>query len=108
MTKKTTAATLIVSIALLAVPLFAQQQPASTQTPSSDQAREMKVKYAAARAKVQSDPEYQAAVKRADEARRAAEQLFFAKMRRADPSISAYLDRLEGKAPSAPAAKSAP
>lgn len=77
------------------------QQPAASPTPDAEQVRAMKMKYAAARTKVQADPEYQAAVKRAEEARRAAETMFFAKMRKADPSITAYLDRLEGKAASA-------
>jgi hypothetical protein len=82
------------------------QQPAATATPDAEQVRAMKMKYAAARAKVQTDPEYQAAVKRAEEARRAAEALFFAKMRRADPELKNYLDRLEGKQASPAAAPS--
>lgn len=87
------------------------QQPAASPTPDAEQVRTMKVKYAAARAKVQADAEYQAAVKRAEEARRAAEAMFFAKMRKADPELKSYLDRLEGKQPGAaakPAAQPAP
>jgi hypothetical protein len=64
----------------------------------------MKVKYSAARAKVQTDAEYQAALKRAEEARKAAEAMFFAKMRRVDPELKEYLDRLQGKQTVSPAA----
>jgi len=92
---------------ILAVAAIAQQ-PAATATPDAEQVRAMKMKYAAARAKVQVDAEYRAAVKRAEEARKAAEAMFFAKMRRVDPELKEYLDRLEGKqvAPTrAPAAR---
>jgi hypothetical protein len=71
------------------------QPPTGLAVPAAEQDRAVKAKYAAARAKVQKDPEYQAAVKRAEEARMAAEKLFFEKMRRADAELRAYLDRLE-------------
>ena len=93
-------ATLSVILAVTAI----AQQPAATATPDAEQVRAMKMKYAAARAKVQVDAEYQAAVKRAEEARKAAEALFFAKMRRVDPELKNYLDRLEGKQASPAAA----
>lgn len=93
--------------AALTVSLVAQQ-PAASPAPDAEQVRAMKVKYAAARARVQADAEYQAAVKRAEEARRAAEAMFFAKMRKADPELKSYLDRLEGKQPTPTASPAAP
>jgi hypothetical protein len=57
---------------------------------------------------MQADEEYQAGLKRAEEARRADEAMFFAKMRRVGPELKGYLDRLEGKQVSptgAPAAR---
>lgn len=85
--------------ATLTVAVVAQQPAATPAAQDAEQVRAMKIKYAAARTRVQADAEYQAAVKRAEEARRAAEAMFFAKMRKADPELKSYLDRLEGKQP---------
>ena len=101
-------AVLALMTAAFAFAATAQQATETAAAPDAEQVRAMKMKYAAARAKVQADAEYQAAVKRAEEARKAAEAMFFAKMRRVDPELKEYLDRLEGKLASptgAPAAR---
>jgi len=101
-------AVLVAMTAAFAFAATAQQATETAAAPGAEQVRAMKMKYAAARAKVQADAEYQAALKRAEEARKAAEAMFFAKMRRVDPELKEYLDRLEGKQASptgAPAAR---
>jgi hypothetical protein len=101
-------AVLAAMTAAFAFAATAQQATETGAALSAEQVRAMKMKYAAARVKVQADTEYQTALKRAEEARRAAEAMFFAKMRRVDPELKEYLDRLEGKLASpatAPAAR---
>jgi hypothetical protein len=101
-------AVLAAMTAAFAFAATAEEASETAAAPDAAQVRAVKMKYAAARVKVQADTEYQAALKRAEEARKAAEAMFFAKMRRVDPELKEYLDRLEGKQASstgAPAAR---
>lgn len=78
-------------LAVFALSIFAQQQISSPPeiTPES------KKRYATAAARVAQDPQYLALVQAVSKAQRAADRLFFEKLRQLEPSLKEYLDYLE-------------
>lgn len=79
-------------------PLPAQEVPAASSQPKPEVPKlssEMRVRYAAAQTRIQQDPEFLTAVKRAEEARRVADRIFFEKLRRAEPELKSFVDYLE-------------
>jgi hypothetical protein len=97
---KTAILNLLVCAVLLAVsPLADAQAPVSTPVEKSSQAPqlspEQRRKFAEVRDSLNKDPEYSSAVKKVQDAHKAADKLFFAKLRKAAPDLGEYIRYLE-------------
>lgn len=89
---KTRRLTVALLIAVLPSCLYAQEQAAPVAPKISP---EIKQRYAVAAATAAKDPQYLSAVEAATKAQRAADRLFFEKMRQLDGGLKEYLDYLE-------------
>lgn len=90
------AAAALAILCSLSLGLSGVSAPAQQPAPSPPQITpETKQRYAAASAAVAQDPEYLRAVKEVAKAQRAADQIFFEKLRRLEPSLKDYLNYLE-------------
>jgi hypothetical protein len=97
--RRTVTALLAICLAAMAISKSASQTPsdgASAPAAAPTLTPEQRREFAQLQEKLTGDAEYQAAVKRAIEAQRAADNLFFAKMTKAaGPELQAYIKFLQ-------------